>query len=56
MTLDQAKTKIMEAIAAAEHRKEEALSYFNDEKNIQKLLFAIDYALNPPKATKRKVE
>ena len=53
MTLDQAKQKIAEAIAAAERRRE--VEHFSDERNIKELLFAIDYALNPPVKTERKV-
>lgn len=52
MTLDQAKQKISEAIDAAERRRE--VEHFTDEKNIRELLFAIEYALNPPIKTERK--
>ena len=58
MTLEQAKKKIMDAIAAAERRGEES-EYFkgeNSEKNIRELLFAIDYALKPPEISKRKTD
>lgn len=52
MTLEQAKQKIAEAIANAETRKQ--IDYFDDERNIKELLFAIEYALNPPIKTERK--
>ena len=55
MTLEQAKKKIMDAIAAAEKRKVES-EYFNGEKNIRELFFAIEYALNPPEISKRKTD
>lgn len=53
MTLEQAKQKISEAIVAAERRKE--IEHFSDEKNVKELLFAIEYALNPPEKTERKI-
>lgn len=53
MTLEQAKQKIAEAILAAENRKE--MDHFTDERNIRELLFAIEYALNPPIKTERRV-
>jgi non-homologous end joining protein Ku len=53
MNLEQAKQKIAEAIDAAERRKE--VEHFTDERNIKELLFAIEYALNPPTKTGRKV-
>lgn len=52
LTLEQAEKKILEAISSAKRRKE--IEHFDDEKNIYELLFAIDYALNPPEKTGRK--
>lgn len=54
MTLDQAIEKINAAIKTAKLRKQEA-SFFDDAKNIQELLFAIEYELNPPIKSERKV-
>lgn len=53
MTLEQAKKKIYDAIEAAERRRE--IDHFDDQRNIKELLFAIEYALNPPKKTERKI-
>lgn len=53
MTLDQAIKQIEAAIAAAKQRAE--VEFFDDKKNIYEMLMAIEYALNPPKKTERKV-
>lgn len=52
MTLDQAIKKIEDAIKAARHRQEHAM--LDETKNVKELLFAIEYALNPPTKTERK--
>jgi len=52
MTLDQAIKKIEHAIKVAKYRQEQAI--MSEEKNVREMLFAIEYALNPPAKTERK--
>lgn len=53
MTLNEAITKIYDAIEVAKYRQEKAI--MDENKNVKELLFAIEYALNPPVKTERKV-
>jgi len=54
MTLEQAIQKINQSIETAKLRKNN-LDYFDDTKNIRELLFAIEYELNPPIKSERKI-
>lgn len=53
MKLEQAINQIQKAIAAAEARKN--IEHFDDQKNIKEMLGDIEFRLNPPVKTERKV-